>query len=388
MKIEDWYSNHFETQLRGRYIAMRHIYPLLDMYKIKYEISVPGLSEKGQDIPLLKIGNGGKVVLAWSQMHGNESTTTKAIFDFLRFVYQNDYFQPEISAFLDTYTFWVFPILNPDGAELYTRENANGVDLNRDALDLSQKESQCLRKVFEELKPALCLNMHDQRSIYGFMNGKPATVSFLSPAANKRRTLTPSRKSAMEQIVKMNRVLQHYLPGQVGRYDDSYNIACVGDTFQNAGVSTILFEAGHCGQDYEREKTREYIFYSLLALFNIIGSHHSPIHYKDYFEIPENLKNYHDFILRDVKLPDHRKLTSMAIQYREILKNEMVVFKPFIDEIGPLRNKFGYVEKNAGGSEILINSQDNLTVGDEVSEIIDKNDKSMIYFQKINSFIA
>ena len=388
MKIEDWYTNHFETQLRGRYITMKHIYPLLDMYKIKYEISVPGISERGQDIPLIKIGNGEKTVLGWSQMHGNESTTTKALFDFMRFIDQKEIFQSEIDGFLNGYTFYLFPILNPDGAQLYTRENANGVDLNRDAQDLSQKESQCLRNIFEAIKPNLCLNLHDQRSIYGFKDGKPSTVSFLSPAANKERSITPSRTIAMEQIVKMNKLLQKYIPGQVGRYDDSYNNACVGDTFQNDGVPTVLFEAGQYSNDYHREKTRGVIFYSLLALFDIIGDYKSSLNYRDYFNIPENLKNYNDCILRNAKLNDKKKQVSVAIQYREVLRNETIVFEPYIDEIGALRNKFGYLEKDVKGAEILTNSQENLTVGDNISEIIDKNDKSMIYFQKINSIIA
>ncbi|PHR12027.1 MAG: peptidase M14 [Aequorivita sp.] len=388
MEIEHWYSNNFETHLRGRYIAMEHIYPLLDLYKTCYEISVSGVSEMGQDIPIIKVGTGNKIVLGWSQMHGNESTTTKALFDFLRFIRQKDDFQSEIESFLNTYSFFILPMLNPDGAKLYTRENANGVDLNRDAQELSQKESQILRNVFEKIKPSLCLNLHDQRSIYGFKNGKPAAISFLSPAADKKRTLTPSRKLAMEHIVKMNHLLQYYIPGQVGRYDDSFNEACVGDTFQKAGVPTILFEAGHCDTDYQREKTRKYIFYSLLSLFNILETDKEISNHEAYFKIPENLKNYNDFILRNVKLESEEKFISVAIQYREILKNETIVFEPFIDEIGDLKTKFGYIERNAKGAEILTNSQQNLTVGENISEIIDKNDKSVVFFQKINSLIA
>ena len=129
-------------------------------------------------------------------------------------------------------------------------------------------------------------------------------------------------------------MLQRYIPGQVGRYDDSFNNACVGDTFQNAGVPTILFEAGQYSQDYHREKTREFIFYSLLALFNIIGDIEPAKNYRDYFNIPENLKNYNDCILRNAKLKDKRVQVSVAIQYREILRNETIVFEPFIDEIG------------------------------------------------------
>ncbi|MBK5214142.1 MAG: peptidase M14 [Flavobacteriaceae bacterium] len=381
MEIEHWYHNNFEFNLKGRYITMQHIYPLLDMYKMNYEISVPGLSEMGRDIPLLKIGNGSEIVLGWSQMHGNESTTTKAIFDFLKFVSQRHYFQLEIEQFLSKFSFYIFPILNPDGAKLYTRENANNVDLNRDAQNLSQKESQCLRSVFEKLQPSLCLNLHDQRSIYGFQNGKPATVSFLSPSADEKRTITPSRKVAMQQIVKMNDSLQKYIPGKVGRYDDSFNEACVGDTFQRAGVPTILFEAGHFDQDYQRKKTREFIFYSLLSLFDITGIKMDIIDYTAYFDIPENLKNHSDFILRNVKLPNEKALVSVAIQYNEVLGNDEINFVPVIDEIGGMKDKFGHKEKDVDGAEILTNPQDNLTVGANISKIFDKSDNSVIYFQ-------
>ena len=58
----------------------------------------------------------------------------------------------------------------------------------------------------------------------------------------------------MEVIIKMNNVLQNVIPNQVGIYDDSFNINCVGDSFQSKGVPTILFEAGHYKNDYSREK--------------------------------------------------------------------------------------------------------------------------------------
>jgi hypothetical protein len=225
------------------------------------------------------------------------------------------------------------------------------------------------------------LNLHDQRSIYGFKNGKAATVSFLAPAADEKRTVTDSRKIAMQQIVKMSNSLHKYIPGQVGRYDDGFNEACVGDTFQKTGVPTILFEAGHFEQDYEREKTREFIFYSLLSLFDIIEEKADSISYEQYFDIPENLKNYNDFILRNVKLPNEKKLVSVAIQYNEVLKKDKILFEPVIDEIGILKDRFGHSEKNIDGQEILTNPQHNLTVGANISEIINKNDNSVIYFQ-------
>ncbi len=388
MTIENWYSENFESNLKGRYIEPTSIKPLIENYKTVFDISVPGQSEMGLDIPLIKLGNGKKVVLAWSQMHGNESTTTKAVFDFLKFIGQKQYFHNEIGKFLNSHTLYILPILNPDGSKLYTRENANGIDLNRDAQQLSQKESQCLRSVFNGIKPSLCLNLHDQRSIYGLDNGMPAIVSFLSPAADEKRTITASRQTAMRHIVGINNVLQKYIPEQIGRYDDSYNSACVGDTFQGEEVPTILFEAGHTNGDYNREKTREYIFYAMLAVFGITGNGAGEVDYEDYFKIPENQKNYKDIIIRNVKLDDHSDLTSVAFQYREVLVKDEIHLEPFIDEIGMLTDYYGYVEKDVKGAEILTNPQEKLTVGTKISEIIDKSGKSVIFFHKIGSILT
>src|SRR5690606_20886951 len=188
-------------------------------------------------------------------------------------------------------------------------------------------------------------------------------------------------KTAMEQIVKMNACLQKYLPGQVGRYDDSFNDACVGDTFQKAGVPTILFEAGHYKDDYQREKTREFIFYSILSLFDIVGSESVPFNYKEYFEIPENQKNYNDFIFRNVKINGENSAVSIAIQYSEILRDGSIDFEPIIDEIGNLEHKTGHKDLDLKGAEILTIPQENLTVGMFISKIFDKKDKTTIYFK-------
>lgn len=380
MKIDNWYRDNFEVKLSGRYIAPDHISSLLEDHSKEFEVSVAGNSENGLPIHLIKIGRGSKVVLGWSQMHGNESTTTKALFDFFKFLRQKKYFQGEIKTFLKNYSLYVIPMLNPDGAKLYTRENANQIDINRDAQNLSQSESKCLRKVFDVVRPDLCLNLHDQRSIFGLSNGHSATVSFLSPAADKDRSLTEARISAMEAITKMNSTLQDIIPGMVGRYDDSFNADCVGDTFQKLGVPTILFEAGHYKQDYNREKSREFIFYALLSLFDIVFEEENDLGYIGYFDIPENKKNYNDFVLRNVMLEDKKHSVSLALQYVEVLRNNKVEFQSVLHAIGNLNARFGHLEKNAEGAKILTNSQSNLTVGANISKIFDKIDDSIIFF--------
>jgi len=254
------------------------------------------------------------------------------------------------------------------------------IDLNRDAQDLSQNESKILKEAFNSLRPDLCLNLHGQRTIFGLENGFPATMSFLSPASNNEREVTPSRKEAMKLIVKMNAMLQKQIPGQVGRYDDSFNSKCFGDSFQMAGVPAILFEAGHFRDDYSREKTREFVFYSLLTLFEIIKTEDET--YKDYFKIPENKKNYKDVIIRNVRFKEEDEPFSIAIQYEEKLNDGKIDFIPKLDSIGNMKSFYGHDEIQGNGDVILLNPQNNTVIGGDISTIISKNNKSLIYFNK------
>ncbi|MFK5983058.1 MAG: M14 family zinc carboxypeptidase [Flavobacteriaceae bacterium] len=380
MKIEAWYSENFEAELSGRFITLEHINPLLKKYKNQFKISAIGISELGKEISLIKIGNGKNVILAWSQMHGNETTTTKVIFDLLKFFTQKNIFQKEINDFLENNTLHIIPILNPDGATLYTRNNGNSVDLNRDAQDLSQKESQILMNVFNKVQPDLCLNLHGQRTIFGLENGNPATISFLSPASNTEREVTSTRKAAMLLISKMNKTLQKYIPNQIGRYDDSFNDNCFGDCFQMKDVPVILFEAGQKGDDYNREKTREYIFYSLLSVLNIEKPLKEFFNYDEYFSIPENNKNYKDIIIRNIQVKECNGIVSIAIQFIEKLINGKIKFIPIIDEIGDLGHYFAHKEIVGKGCTVLVNSQEEVEIGTIVSKIVSKKDKSLIYF--------
>ena len=382
MDYKSWYTSHFESRLKGRYIRLEDINMVLATSSDFIEISVAGVSELGKNIPLLKIGSGKKVVLGWSQMHGNESTTTKAIFDFLKFIGQKEFFEKEIGFFLKNFTFYIIPMLNPDGAELYTRENVNLVDLNRDAQNLSQSESRVLRTIFEETQPELCLNLHDQRSIYGFESGRPATVSFLSPSADEDRSLTPSRRIAMEHIVRLDSALQVLIPGMVGRYDDTFNANCVGDTFQMAEVPTILFEAGHFKDDYMRDKTREFIFHSFLELFEFNGGAAKSFDFNNYFNIPKNKVNFKDLVIRNARVGKEAETVDLAIQYSEVLKEGSIHFEAVIDLVNGCDLIFGHEEIDMEGEAILIDSQEKIAVGQIILTIARKSDFSAIIFPK------
>ncbi|MFK2820241.1 DUF2817 domain-containing protein [Flavobacteriaceae sp. LMIT009] len=369
------YSVIKEQKLFHRYINNDHIEPLLANLSDEFIIDKIGYSVKNNPIYGVKIGTGSKKVLLWSQMHGNESTTTKAIFDIF------NYFNNEKSI-LNKCTLFFIPILNPDGAKVYTRVNANNVDLNRDAQNLSQPESKVLRDVFNDFKPDFCFNLHGQRTIFsaGSTNNS-AILSFLSPAQDEKCSITNNRKEAMEIIVVINKMLQKIIPNQVGVYDDTFNINCVGDTFQSFNVPTILFEAGHFPNDYAREETRRLIFLSLLEALMVISTNNNlGKNYAPYLDIPENEKLFFDIIIREASLNTGSKesIIDLAIHYEEVLVNDRIEFIPKIKKIGNLSNYHAHREINANKNELLLPDGVTLNVENSIDFVTIANNKYLL----------
>ncbi|MCL5127874.1 MULTISPECIES: M14 family zinc carboxypeptidase [unclassified Algibacter] len=372
--IKSLFLKHKESSLSHRYITNNHIKPLLKNLEKNITVEVIGESVLKESIYGLKIGQGEKRILMWSQMHGNESTTTKAIFDLLNTLLDKD---SGLNAVLESCTLYIIPILNPDGASAYTRINANKVDLNRDAQNLTQPESNVLRTVFKRFKPHFCYNLHGQRTIFSAgTTNKLATVSFLAPAQDKDCAITPNRKRAMEVIGVMNETLQELIPDGVGVYDDAFNLNCVGDTFQSENIPTILFEAGHYKDDYGREVTRELIYTSyIISLIYIAENSVSGDHYESYFKIPENDKCFYDIIIRNVKIgvsSEERKL-DIGILYQEKLVDNRIEFLPKVDKIENLDAFFGHKEFDAKGLHVLNSNGEDLQVGSENVFVIINN---------------
>ena len=340
------YNSLKATALGNRYITNSHIEPLLKSLSNQFRQTILGTSEAGLPIHSVQIGTGSKRILIWSQMHGNESTTTKALFDLFDYLELSD-----SKMLLEACTLLIIPILSPDGAEVYTRLNANQIDLNRDAKALTQSESKILRTVYEDFKPHFCFNMHGQRTIFSAGNThNSAVISFLSPSENKERSLTVTRQKSMEIIQVMNQALQPYLPNQIGRYDDGFNDNCVGDYFQSQGTPTVLFEAGHFPMDYQREETRKYMALALISALDYVAN--NPVSgdaYKPYFDIPENGKLFYDVIVRNALLNPliPKVFSDIGIQYTEGLASGVVVFHPKVVFIGDLSDKKGHLELDA-----------------------------------------
>jgi Zinc carboxypeptidase len=373
MNLENLFEKFKEESIAGRYLHNEDIEPILKKIEQDFKINTIGESVLKKPIYTIEFGTGKTKILMWSQMHGNEATTTKAVFDFFNFLKSNN---KEVEFFKKEITLLIIPILNPDGAQAYTRENANQIDLNRDAIDLSQPESKILRKLFHDFKPDFCFNLHDQRTVHGVGDtAKPATVSFLAPAYNQNRDINENRLKAINLIAYINGELQNYIPGQIGRFDDEHNNLCVGDTFQSFGIPTILFESGHFPDDYQREITRKYIFISLyLAIKGICEIDFAKNNFTNYMSINQNKPVFSDFIYRNIKINYNSLniLTNFALQYDEVLKNNTIEFQARISEIGDLSHCFGHIEYDCQGAEFSNESGNEPKINDFADFYLDK----------------
>ncbi|MDP2088571.1 MAG: M14 family zinc carboxypeptidase [Flavobacteriaceae bacterium] len=351
LEILKWYEASYDKEVVGLQITVEDIKPFI-FNKTKLITNEVGKSDENESIFSLKIGSGSKKVLIWSQMHGNESTGTKAILDLISF-FESIHFELIKDQLFKELTIQFIPILNPDGARAYTRENADGIDLNRDAVDLKAKESQLLNTILYDFKPDFCFNLHDQRTIFNVEGTQnPATISFLAPSVDKKRTLTESRKKTMSVIVSMNQLLQQIIPNQVGRYTDEFYPNATGDNFQKAGFHTILVEAGHFKDDYDREEVRKFNFLALLQGLYFIATTQNFDNYLPYFDIPNNDKQFFDVIYKNTFYEN--KIQDVAFQYKYKLINNKLEKSLELEKVGDLSSYFGHFEKNFNGNSFSL----------------------------------
>ncbi len=211
------YKEFKESSLKERRITYNDIQPLISNLKNNpfFEVQKVGESIEGRDLHLISVGEGDTDVLLWSQMHGDESTATMAIFDIFNFL-AADSFQKEKEELLQNIKLHFLPMLNPDGAEKFQRRNTLGIDVNRDALRLQSPEGKTLKRIRDSLEADFGFNLHDQSKYYNAeASANPATISFLAPVYNYEKDINEVRGNAIKLIVGMNQELQKFIPGQV-----------------------------------------------------------------------------------------------------------------------------------------------------------------------------
>jgi hypothetical protein len=203
-----------------------------------------GASLEGRSINLITTGTGPFRVMLWSQMHGDEPTATAALFDVFEYLrrHRDD---PVVRRIQSSLTLYVVPMLNPDGAERFQRRNAQGIDINRDALNLQTPEGHILKSVRDRFNPRVGFNLHNQAWSTSVGDPpKPASISLLSVAYDKSRSENAGRKLTKKICAVIRDALEPFASGQIGRYDDEYEVRAFGDNITLWGTPVVLIETG------------------------------------------------------------------------------------------------------------------------------------------------
>ena len=124
-------------------------------------VSVEGRTAQGRAVYLVHLSTAPPgaapawKVLFYAQQHGDEVSGKDALLFLIRDVARDPSRLPK------DVDLWIFPMMNPDGAEAGTRRNAAGADLNRDHIVLEQPETQALYRVVRRVRPDVAVDAHE-----------------------------------------------------------------------------------------------------------------------------------------------------------------------------------------------------------------------------------
>ncbi len=93
------------------------------------------------------------------RQHGDEPASTEALLGLIKRI--ADGRDTALRADLQHVTLYIVPMVNPDGAEMGTRENAVHADLNRDWGPFTQPETRAMAHLLGVLRPALVVDAHN-----------------------------------------------------------------------------------------------------------------------------------------------------------------------------------------------------------------------------------
>jgi len=138
-----------------------------------------GTSVQGRPIDAVRVGHffGRRPILVVGCIHGNEPAGIAIARDLI-------HDGPPPAAFL-----WVIPVLNPDGLAAHTRQNARGVDLNRNfpyrwaplsgifysgPHALSEPETRIVRRFILNRRPVISIWFHQHQDLVDRSGGRIA----------------------------------------------------------------------------------------------------------------------------------------------------------------------------------------------------------------------
>ena len=233
-------TNKFPSNVRHQDVKLY----LDGLKKLGIKVDEVGRSLGNREIYQMEWGKGPLKVFLWSQMHGDEPTATSSLIDIFT-VLQKNRDEAWVKRISETMTIRAVPMLNPDGAELYIRRNLQGIDINRDALDLKTPEARVLKQLRDAWQPEIGFNLHNQQMLTAAgPTNKQAAISFLVVYGDEAKTDSEGHQRNKRVAAAMTEALNQFIPGHIGRYDDEWTPTAFGDNFSKWGTPVILIETG------------------------------------------------------------------------------------------------------------------------------------------------
>ena len=265
---------------------------LADRYPERLRLEEIGRSFQDRPIVMLTLGRGPQKVLLWSQMHGDEPSATPALLDMAHYLLSKSD-EPEVAEILNGVTLLMIPMVNPDGAEIYQRRNAQGIDINRDALSLATPEGRLLKRIRDEHDPILGFNLHDQnrRTAVGD-TGVLATNAVLAVSGDPEGTLTPERLRAKRACAAIIKALAPFMPGGMARYDEDWSPRAFGDNLTAWGTAVVLIESGGLPPGHDMSELTRLNFVAILTVLQDLVRNDLDDHDPEIYEVlPRNESN-------------------------------------------------------------------------------------------------
>ena len=258
-------------------------------------VSTIGKSVQGREIPALYFSLDGDfgskratkvLVLIFCQQHGDEPSGKEAALIVARDLMGNG------RGVLQNLDLILVPQVNPDGAEMGQRKNANDMDLNRNHAILSEPESYALHRLFLEWMPEVTLDVHEYDAIkeewvsHGFvkdaeemmggvtnLNIAPSLMDF------SRETLIPE---VGQQIQRDGFSFHRYIVGTPFENDRiRYSTTAINDGRQSMGIyntlSFILEGKQYGDLTTNAERRTEGQVSALVAFLRTVGKHRKEI---------------------------------------------------------------------------------------------------------------
>lgn len=337
-----------------------------------------GASAEGRPITLYTYGTGPVRVLLWSQMHGDEPTATMALLDMMALFHAQPN-HPTVRLIRDRLTVLMIPMLNPDGAERFTRRTAQRIDMNRDALRLESSEARTLKSVRDRFAPEFGFNLHDQDPRYTVgLTRRMTGIALLAPPVDESRTDNQVRTRAKHVAAGIAVALGELIPGAIAKWDDTFEPRAFGDNVQRWGTSTVLIESGGWPGDKEKMHLRRMNFVALVEALRLIADGSWSTTSLDVYEsLPFNMKLGCDVLITNAQIrpslaaPPAR--VDVAVNVDETSENgEPATVKVTIIDVGDLSTFVGYEVIDAGGAELdpLLVKVDKVLTPDQLKSLI------------------